>query len=52
MDIEEAKEIYDLVTEPWARKAWLLTHKEVPEFTEDQWQEAKEIVENYDFGEP
>jgi hypothetical protein len=52
MDIEEAKEIYELVNEPWARKAYLLTHPKVPEFTKEQIEEAIKLVENYDFGEP
>ena len=51
MDIEEAKEIYDLTTEPWARKAYLLTHDKVPEFTKEQVEKATKMVMDYDWGD-
>jgi len=50
MTIDEAKEIYDLTTEPWARKAYLMTHDKIPIFTKEQIEQAKQMVYDYDWG--
>jgi len=50
MPLEKAELIYSLKTEPWARKAYLLTHKAIPYFTHAEFSAAKSVVENHDYG--